>query len=80
MSGAVVPFEVKAKGERLRAAPGAPPAVEAALKPLRASSFWKGVTVGGGAEGVTVERKGTGEHWMRDLWLAERLADAAKSA
>jgi len=26
--------------------------------------------------GVTVERGGSGEHWMRDLWLAKRLTDA----
>ena len=25
---------------------------------------------------MTVERGGSGEHWLRDLWLAERLADA----
>jgi hypothetical protein len=46
---------------------------------LRASSYWKGVEITGGAEGVTVARDGTGEHWMRDLWLAERLADAARA-
>jgi hypothetical protein len=77
VSGAVEPFEVKVRGERLRAASGAPAAVESVLAALRASSWWKGVSVTGGADGVTVERKGTGEHWMCDLWLAERLADAA---
>jgi hypothetical protein len=36
------------------------------------------VTVSGGSLGVTVERdRDGGEHWMRDLWLAEHLADAA---
>jgi hypothetical protein len=77
----VQPFEVEAKGERLRAAPGAPAAVAAVLAPLRASSYWKGVEATGGPGGVTVERDGAvaaGEHWMRDLWLAERLAEAAK--
>ena len=58
LSGAVQPFEVEAKGERLRAAPGAPAAVAAALAPLRASSYWKGVAATGGAGGVTVERDG----------------------
>jgi hypothetical protein len=77
IGGAVTPFEVKAKGERLRAAPGAPAAVAAALEPLRASSYWKGVEASGGAEGVRVERRSGAEHWMRDLWLAERLADVA---
>ena len=76
--GAVKPFNVRAHGERLRAADGAPPGVAAVLKPLRASSYWKGVSAGGGAEGVAVERTQRGaEHWLCDLWLAERLADAA---
>ena len=50
------------------------------IAPLRASSYWKGVRFSGGAG------RGRGgalaaavrEHWMRDLWLAERLADAAR--
>jgi hypothetical protein len=53
--------------------------VEEVLAPLRASSYWKGVTVSGGPDGITVDRDGSGEHWMRDLWLAERLADAARA-
>lgn len=78
----VEPFEVRARGERLRAAAGTPAAVAAVIEPLRASSYWQGVTVRGGLTGgVTLERKGRGAaHWMRDLWLAEHLADAAASS
>jgi hypothetical protein len=79
VTGPVQPFEIKVNGERLRAAPGAPASVEEVLAPLRASSYWKGVEVTGGAEGITVERDGSGEHWMCDLWLAEQLADAARA-
>ena len=80
LSGQVAGFEVKARGERLKAGPTSPPAVAAVLEPLRASSDWKGVVARGGNSGVTVERNGNGAglHWMRDLWLAEHLADAAK--
>jgi hypothetical protein len=80
LSGKVKGFEVAARGERLRATASSPGPVAAVVDPLRASSYWKGVTVRGGAAGVTVERRGSGagEHWMRDLWLAEHLADAAK--
>jgi uncharacterized membrane protein len=80
LSGKVTGFEVKARGERLQADRSATEAVGAVLEPLRASSYWKGVTVRGGNHGVTVERKGNGAgaHWMKDLWLAEHLADAAK--
>ena len=80
LSGKVTGFEVKARGERLKANPSSPEAVAAVLEPLRASSYWKGVTGRGGNHGVTVERKGNGAgaHWMRDLWLAEHLAEAAK--
>ena len=81
LSGKVPGFEVKARGERLTANPSSPEAVAAVLEPLRASSYWKGVVVRGGNSGVTVERtgNGAGQHWMRDLWLAEHLADAAQS-
>ena len=79
LSGKVTGFDVKARGERLQANPSSPEAVAAVLEPLRASSYWKGVTARGGNHGVTVERRGNGagQHWMRDLWLAEHLADAA---
>jgi hypothetical protein len=81
LSGAVKPFEVKAKSERLHATPSSPAAIAAAVEPLRASSYWKGVAARGGPRGVVVEREGGGgEHWMRDLWLAERLAEAAGSS
>ena len=81
LSGKVTGFEVKARGERLKANESSPDAVTALLEPLRASSYWKGVVARGGNSGVTVERKGNGagQHWMRDLWLAEHLADAAKN-
>ena len=81
LSGKVAGFEVETRGERLKANPSSPEAVAAVLEPLRASSYWKGVVARGGNSGVTVERKGNGagQHWMRDLWLAEHLADAAKS-
>jgi hypothetical protein len=47
------------------------------VEPLRASSWWKGVEIVGGPHGIVVERdRGGAQHWMRDLWLAERLADA----
>lgn len=80
LGGAVEEFTVGSEGERLRAAGGAPPAVVAVLEALRPSSFWKGVTASGGSLGVTVQRgRNGGEHWMRDLWLAEHLADAAEA-
>jgi hypothetical protein len=79
LGGTYPVFAIKAKGERLRAEPTAPPAVMAALEPLRASPWWKGVEVAGGADGIAIERRrGGARHWMRDLWLAELLAEAAR--
>jgi hypothetical protein len=75
VAGEFESFEVRARGERLVADDAAPPTVAAVLAPLRSSSYWKGVQVAGGADGIVVERKRDGAlHWMRDLWLAERLA------
>ena len=47
----------------------------------RTATTWKKLTVEGGPEGIVVSRKG-GEQadWLCDLWLAERLADAAEHA
>lgn len=81
VGGAVAPFEVHARDEHLRAAAGAPAAVEAVVAPLRASSYWKDVSFEGGARGVIAERTRDGaDNWMRDLWVAERLAAAAAPA
>jgi hypothetical protein len=80
VGGAVTPFEVRASDEHLRAAARAPSGVEAALAPLRGSGYWKDVTFTGGANGVVAERERDGaENWLRDLWVAERLADGSTS-
>jgi hypothetical protein len=77
VAGVFPRLRVAAKGERLRAGEGAPTAVRELLEPLRASSYWKGVSVTAGDQGMAVERKHDGGlHWMRDLWLAEHLADS----
>lgn len=40
---------------------------------------WRGVDVSGGRQGLRIERHGRGANmWLYDLWLAERLAAAAK--
>ena len=80
VGGAVRAFEVRARDEHLRASAGAPAAVEAVVAPLRASGYWKDVSFEGGPGGVIAQRKRDGaENWMRDLWVAERLAAAARA-
>jgi hypothetical protein len=81
LAGSYSALRLAARGERLRAAAGASPAVQSVLDPLRASSYWKDVKITAGADGLVVERRHDGgEHWMRDLWLAERLAAALSRA
>jgi hypothetical protein len=47
------------------------------LLPSRPSSWWDGVRVGGGPDGLTARRDGrVGRGWIYDLWLLERVADA----
>jgi hypothetical protein len=78
VGGAVTPFEIRASDEHLRARAGAPGGVDAVLAPLRGSGYWKDVTFTGDGDGVVAERKRDGaENWLRDLWVAERLADGA---
>jgi hypothetical protein len=78
LSGSFERFRVRAARQRLHAEAGAPPAVVAVVDALPRSACWTGIAASGGPDGIAVGRKrGGGEHWMRDLWLAERLADAA---
>jgi hypothetical protein len=73
-------FTVKADGDRLRAARGAPREVGRALGSLSRSKAWKGVEVAGGPDGIAVRRRrDMGFDWLCDLWLAERLADALRA-
>lgn len=80
LGGEFAPFTVAAKGERLSATARAPAAVTAVIEPLVASEIWKGVSIKGGPAGIVVERKQGAQHWMCDLWLAERLAAASAHA
>ncbi len=71
-------FEAKSRDGRVRPAEGVPAAVAEALEAVPNSTRWKKVTVEGGPEGIVVSRKSGGQaDWLCDLWLAERLADAA---
>jgi hypothetical protein len=71
-------FKAKSQDGRVRALDGAPDAIERALADVPNSTRWKKLTVEGGPEGIVVSRKGGGQaDWLCDLWLAERLADAA---
>jgi len=77
---AAAPFEAKSRDGRVRPAKGepAPEAISTALEGVPNSTRWKKLKVESGPEGIVVTRKG-GEQadWLCDLWLAERLADAA---
>lgn len=76
----VAPFEARGDDRRLVLRAGEAPWLSPALAALPADRRWKPVTVRGGADGIRVDRPGSGasEAWLTDLWLAERLADAAR--
>jgi hypothetical protein len=82
--GAQTPaFEVKGDDERLSVSEDAPDGVRAAIAEMATDARWKRVEVTGGADGVVVKRRFRGSQhtqwlWMADLWLAERLAAAAR--
>ncbi len=71
-------FEAKARDGKVRPPKDAPAAIAEALRSVPSSTRWKKVRAEGGPEGIVVTRKG-GEQadWLCDLWLAERLAEAA---
>ena len=74
LGGAVEEFTVRSRGERLRAADGAPAAVVAVLEALRPSSFWNGVTASGGSRGVTVQRGRNGGERLDARPMARRAS------
>ncbi len=71
-------FKARSRDGKVRPGDEVPAALADALKAVPNSTRWKKLTVEGGPEGIVVARKG-GEQadWLCDLWLAERLADAA---
>lgn len=79
---ASAPFELKGHRQRLRAEGDVPAPVQQLIASLKASTVWTSVEVTAGAEGIVIRRKtkGTGQPWLHDLWLAERLADLQASA
>lgn len=74
VKGPVSVFEARARDGRIRPGEAAPPAVRGALDQVANSTRWKGVSVSGGRDGVTVRRKSELGDWLCDLWLAEHLA------
>jgi hypothetical protein len=76
VAGAAPSFEAKARDGRVRGE--LPAAIEGTLAAVPGSPAWRGVSVSGGPDGILVRRKPVAERgWLPDLWLAERLAEAA---
>jgi hypothetical protein len=82
--GAETPrFSVKGDDERLTVDGDAPDGVRAMVAGMDRDRRWKRVEVSAGVDGVVVKRRFRGSQhtqwlWMADLWLAERLAAAAR--
>jgi hypothetical protein len=71
-------FKAKSRDGKVRPGEDVPAPLAAALKAMPNSTRWKKLTVEGGPEGIVVTRKGGAQaEWLCDLWLAERLAEAA---
>ena len=71
-------FKAKSRDGKVRPGDEVPAAFATALRGMPNSTRWKKLTVEGGPEGIVVARKGGAQaDWLCDLWLAERLADAA---
>lgn len=71
-------FEAKSRDGKVRPGDEVPAPFAVVLRAMPNSTRWKKLTVEGGPEGIVVARKGGAQaDWLCDLWLAERLADAA---
>lgn len=71
-------FTITGKDGVLLPGDGAPPWVAGLVGPMAPASVWDGLQVQAGDGRILTERRFAGaERWAHDLWLAERLADAA---
>jgi hypothetical protein len=71
-------FKAKSRDGKVRPGDDVPAPFAAVLRAMPNSTRWKKLTVEGGPEGIVVARTGNEQAtWLCDLWLAERLADAA---
>jgi hypothetical protein len=71
-------FKAKSRDGKVRPGDEVPAPLATALRDMPNSTRWKKLVVEGGPEGIVVARKGGAQaDWLCDLWLAERLADAA---
>ena len=77
----VPPFTVESREGKLVPGEDAPQAVKESLRQLRKAKRWLDMELRAGPEGVVVERTpGRRQNmWLYDLWLAERLLEAARS-
>jgi hypothetical protein len=68
-------FELRVREGKVRAPKDAPASVRETLDGVPASTDWTGLRGHAGPDGITIARRNAGqEDWLRDLWLAERLA------
>jgi hypothetical protein len=75
---AIPEFRAKSRDGKVRPGDDVPAPLAGVLRAMPNSTRWKKLTVEGGPEGIVVARKGGAQaDWLCDLWLAERLADAA---
>jgi hypothetical protein len=71
-------FEARGTKGVLAAPDDAPPAVRGVLAGLGPAPVWSGTRIEGGGGRILVARRRSGQdRWAHDLWLAERLAQAA---
>jgi hypothetical protein len=71
-------FKAKSRDGKVRPGDEVPAPFATALREMPNSTRWKKMTVEGGPESIVVARKGGAQaDWLCDLWLAERLANAA---
>jgi hypothetical protein len=82
VGGSAPAFKIEGDDGRLKASGRTPAALRGLVEAIGSDPRWKRVEATGTADGVVVSRRlrasqATEQRWMADLWLAERLADAA---
>ncbi|MBI3738283.1 MAG: hypothetical protein HY258_04475 [Chloroflexi bacterium] len=80
LGGSAPSFVIQSQAGKLVAESGAPRAVRQAIKDLRRAKRWEGLELSGDAQGIRATRHSRGQNmWLYDLWLSERILDAAQA-
>ncbi len=74
VEGKTLPFQIRSETGKLAVDENPPEQINNLIKGFPRAKRWKGITVTGNKDGISIERNSRGQNmWLYDLWLAEHI-------